>query len=102
MVIDLGSQGTTALLFGALPSTIGLMTTLQSIILDDNFIGAQPQDDGMLGVVQNAIPTEISLLTNLVELNLRRNFIFGMAPFDLFTPLRSLSKCRIYPATIYH
>lgn len=93
--MDLGNQGPAGFLFGALPTTIGLMTTLQSIVLDENFFGAQRDTDdpnGGLERVLNALPTEIGLLTSLVQLNMRRNFLFGLVPFDRFVSLPNLSK----------
>lgn len=104
--MDLGNQGAAGLLFGALPTTIGLMTTLQSIVLDENFIGARPDTspdgNGGLQRVANALPTEIGLLTNLAQLNMRRNFLFGQVPFDRFVSLPTLSKSDVCQTSIRH
>jgi hypothetical protein len=89
---DLGAN---LFIAGVIPSTIGEMTSLQSLILDLNSFGAEIDETGnVVGVLSGAIPSEIGQVASLVTLDLQNNFVGSQAPlpWNFFTTLGNLGK----------
>ena len=85
--------GENNLISGVIPSTIGLMTNLESILLSLNSFGAYLDDTGSpVDLAPDPLPTEIGTLNKLVTLDLSNNFFHPTLPFDTLSPLLSLGK----------
>jgi hypothetical protein len=90
-------------LFGTLPSHIGLLTNLQSLLLSYNALtGRLPSEIGQLvnlqsfdvfdNVLTGRLPSQIGQLTNLQSLQLSKNNLFGSLPTQIgqLTKLQTL------------
>jgi len=81
-------------LTGSLPSEIGLMMSLQAIVVHDNILnGALPSELGLLtnltalwsfrNALSGSIPSDLGQLTDLLELLLNDNDLTGALPTEL-------------------
>ena len=82
-------------LSGAIPTTIGELVNLETVLLETNFLGANRGDDGsVLSLVPDSFPSQIGLLTNMQLLTVKNNFLSteGDLDFDYFVSMTNLSK----------
>lgn len=77
-------------LSGTIPSTIGLLSKLQQLILSSNSFGATLDLNGPGNLLPNPLPSEIANLLELVVLDLSDNFFHPTFPFISIVPLSKL------------
>lgn len=96
---------------GTLPTTIGLMSSLTFLELQNNRIGGSIPSEigdivklGKLNLMQNrlsgTIPTEVSRLTAMVGLNLADNRLGGTLDGMLFTRMTSLRYLALFDTLV--
>ena len=82
-------------LSGAIPTNIGDLVNLESVLLETNYLGANRGDDGsVLSLVPDSFPSQIGLLTNMQLLTVKNNFLSTPDDlnFDYFAGMTNLSK----------